>query len=97
MPLKTVRHCMSVAIRPALLLLAGLSLSVLGGCLFVTDTQLTNPDVFVQQTAPVWDRPEMERPLPQRQPGLGNLYQTQFQQTYGRQPAPLPVSSYATR
>ncbi len=57
MLLKT-RFCgISALVRPLSLAVAGVCLSLLGGCLFVTDTQLTNPDVFVQQTAPVWDRP----------------------------------------
>lgn len=97
MSLKNLSRFLSVLVRPALLVLTGLALFALGGCLFVTDTTLTDPDVFAAQTAPVWDRPVMERPLPQRPDGLGNLYQTQFHQTYGMQAPANPVSSFATR
>ncbi|HBF32913.1 MAG TPA: hypothetical protein DDW73_25340 [Rhizobium sp.] len=78
-----------------MLVLVGLSLFMLGGCLFVTDTQLMNTDVFADQTAPVWDRPA--QPLPQKPAGLGNLYQTQFHQTYGAQASQAPVSSFSTQ
>jgi hypothetical protein len=54
-----------------------------------------NPDVFAEQTAPVWDRPA--QPLPQKPAGLGNLYQTQFHQTYGAQASSSPVSSMASQ
>jgi hypothetical protein len=97
MSLKNLTRFLSVLVRPALLVLTGLALFALGGCLFVTDTTLTDPDVFAAQTAPVWDRPVVERPLPQRPDGLGNLYQTQFHQTYGMQAPAKPVSSFATR
>lgn len=95
MSFKTLSLGISFAIRVALLMLAGLSLGVLGGCLFVTDTQLMNPDVFAEQTAPVWDRPA--QPLPQRPAGLGNLYQTQFHQTYGAQASSSPVSNLSSQ
>lgn len=95
MSLETLSRCMSSGGRLVLLALAGVSLCTLGGCLFVTDTQLMNPDVFAEQTAPVWDRPA--QPLPQKPAGLGNLYQTQFHQTYGAQASSSPVSSMASQ
>ncbi|TWD48248.1 hypothetical protein FB480_10983 [Agrobacterium vitis] len=97
MSLKIFSRFLSALARPALLVLTGLALFALGGCLFVTDTTLTDPDVFAAQTAPVWDRPAVERPLPQRPAGLGNLYQTQFHQTYGMQAPANPVSNMASR
>lgn len=97
MSLKTLICCMAIAARPVALVLAGVSLSLLGGCLFVTDTSRMNTEVFTAETAPVWDRPVVEQPLPQKPAGLGNLYQTQFHQTYGAQSSPAPVSSFATR
>jgi hypothetical protein len=95
MSFKTLFCSMGMMVRPLLLALLGLSLSMLGGCLFVTDTQLMNTDVFTEQTAPVWDRPA--QPLPQKPSGLGNLYQTQFHQTYGAQASQAPVSSFSTQ
>jgi hypothetical protein len=97
MSLKNFSRVLSALARPALLVLTGLALLALGGCLFVTDTSLMNPDVFAEQTAPVWDRPVVEQPLPQKPDGLGNLYQTQFHQTYGMQSSEAPVSSFSTR
>jgi lipoprotein-anchoring transpeptidase ErfK/SrfK len=81
--------------RQTVRVLAGLPLLALSGCLFVTDTQRMNPAVFAAETAPVWDRPATAPP-PQRPAGLGDLFQTRFQQTYGS-PARQPyVSPFAT-
>ncbi|KKX28166.1 L,D-transpeptidase [Rhizobium sp. LC145] len=85
--------------QPLRRILALLSVSVssipLSGCLFVTDTSRMNPDVFVQETAPVfynpyYAAPVQPQPVPTREPipQKRNLYQTQFHQTYG-----LPVSN----
>jgi lipoprotein-anchoring transpeptidase ErfK/SrfK len=74
-----MRFCgMSAIVRPCLLALTGMSLSLLGGCLFVTDTQLMNTDVFTAQTAPVWDRPA---PVPASA------------SAYASSPAPAPAAS----
>jgi lipoprotein-anchoring transpeptidase ErfK/SrfK len=67
----------------------------LSGCILITDTSRMNPDVFVQETAPVFYNPSAP-PEPQPQPTQKQqaipqkrqLYQTQFHQTYG-----LPVSN----
>ncbi|TWF57075.1 L,D-transpeptidase [Neorhizobium alkalisoli] len=78
--------------------IAGLvAAATLAGCQvpFVTDTSRMNPDVFVQETMPVFNAPvgidpvqeqakQKREPIPQRR----ELYQTQFHQTYG-----LPVSN----
>ncbi|MCX8998530.1 L,D-transpeptidase [Rhizobiaceae bacterium BDR2-2] len=81
-------------------LFAGLAAVLsLSGCLFVTDTSRMNPDVFVQETMPVFYSPDgrqvavdparVEPIRPEaRPPQKRNLYQTQFHQTYG-----LPVSN----
>ncbi|MGF9564436.1 L,D-transpeptidase [Neorhizobium sp. JUb45] len=67
----------------------------LSGCLFVTDTTLMDPAVFVQQTAPVFAVPEYADPpsnnpppMPGAIPHKRQLYPTDFHQTYG-----LPVSN----
>jgi len=73
------------------------AVSVLSGCLFVTDTSRMNADVFARETAPVFydpaavaamPAPGPVKPLPVRVPQTRELYQTQFHQTYG-----LPVSN----
>lgn len=64
MSLKAFSQSRWYVARSALLLVGSASLSVLGGCLFVTDTQRMNPDVFAEQTAPVWDRPAPPAPAP---------------------------------
>lgn len=97
MALKNLSQGMSILARIMGLGLAGLSLGLLGGCLFVTDTSRMNTEVFAAETAPVWDRPAVERPLPQKPAGLGNLYQNQFHQTYGMTTSPAPVSSMSTQ
>ena len=69
--------------------------TMLSGCILVTDTSRMNPDVFVQETAPVFYNPSSP-PEPQPQPTQKQqaipqrrqLYQTQFHQTYG-----MPVSN----
>lgn len=74
------------------------AVSVLSGCLFVTDTSRMNADVFARETAPVFYdpaaippdavpgsvKPARIQPIPQKR----DLYQTQFHQTYG-----LPISN----
>lgn len=78
---------------PLALMLFGMT--SLSGCILVTDTSRMNPDVFVQETAPVFYNPSAP-PEPQPQPTQKQqaipqkrqLYQTQFHQTYG-----LPVSN----
>lgn len=91
--------------RPVSRLLAAASLAAiacgLSGCILVTDTSRMNPDVFVQETAPVFynmagaSQPEPQ-PLPVRKqqpiPQKRDLYQTQFHQTYG-----VPISNPAFR
>lgn len=64
-------------------------LSVLSGCLFVTDTSRMNIDVFQDEVAPVYYDPARVQPAdPQPVPQKRELYTTQFHQTYG-----LPVSN----
>jgi lipoprotein-anchoring transpeptidase ErfK/SrfK len=87
----TARH-LTRSFALAATLLASTALS---GCILVTDTSRMNPDVFVQETAPVFYNPSAP-PEPQPQPTQKQqaipqkrqLYQTQFHQTYG-----LPVSN----
>jgi len=74
--------------RGAALLVAGGALSLLSGCILVTDTSRMNIEVFQDEVAPVWYdparvQPAVVQPVPQKR----DLYQTQFHQTYG-----LPVS-----
>jgi lipoprotein-anchoring transpeptidase ErfK/SrfK len=71
-------------------LLSGAALlSVLSGCLFVTDTSRMNIDVFQDEVAPVYYDPARVQPAdPQPVPQKRELYTTQFHQTYG-----LPVSN----
>jgi lipoprotein-anchoring transpeptidase ErfK/SrfK len=90
------------SIRRAFTVLAVLAVPAsLTGCLFVQDTSLMNPDVFVQQTAPVFNNPayaaqpepqplpvQKQQPIPQKR----NLSPTQFHQTYG-----VPVSNPVNR
>lgn len=82
--------------RLTIVLMAASSLS---GCILVQDTSRMNPDVFVQETAPVFYNPssppqaqpqptQKAQPIPQKR----QLYQTQFHQTYG-----LPVSNPVNR
>ena len=81
--------------------IAGLStvIASLGGCVLVTDTSRMNPDVFVQQTAPVFHVPpyadppsNQPPPMPGGIPHKRQLYPTHFHQTY-RQTFGLPVSN----
>ncbi len=73
--------------------------TVLSGCILVTDTSRMNPDVFVQETAPVFYNPSSP-PQPQPQPTQKQqaipqkrqLYQSQFHQTYGM---PVPIRCIA--
>ena len=83
------------------LTLAGLftATTSLGGCILVTDTSRMNPDVFVQETAPVFNvAPYATPPSNQPSPTPGaipqkrQLYPTHFHQTY-RQTYGLPVSN----
>jgi lipoprotein-anchoring transpeptidase ErfK/SrfK len=80
----------SALLRRTLGLLSGTALlSVLSGCLFVTDTSRMNIDVFQDEVAPVYYdparvQPAATQPVPQKR----ELYTTQFHQTYG-----LPVSN----
>ncbi|WP_105381793.1 L,D-transpeptidase [Neorhizobium alkalisoli] len=71
--------------------------AALAGCQvpFVTDTSRMNPDVFVQETAPVFYIPPYEDPptnqpppMPGAIPHKRQLYPSTFHQTYG-----LPVSN----
>jgi lipoprotein-anchoring transpeptidase ErfK/SrfK len=95
-------------IRRRAVAIAGLSvLPLLGGCLFVTDTSRMNADVFVRETAPIFQfsdvgsnrRPPRE-PLPgQLSTQPTELFKTRFHQEYGP-PVPgqpltygLPVSN----
>jgi lipoprotein-anchoring transpeptidase ErfK/SrfK len=78
------------------LLLAGglLSASALGGCSIVPDVEADSPPRFVQEISPVFYQPPGVDPLKVRPapvqpvPQVRDLYQTQFNQTYG-----LPVSN----
>ena len=81
--------------------LAGLTAVVasLGGCVLVTDTSRMNPDVFVQETAPVFavapyatPPTNQPAPLPGAIPQRRQLYPSHFHQTY-RQTYGLPVSN----
>src|SRR3546814_9831891 len=81
--------------------LAGLAavIASLGGCILVTDTSRMNPDVFVQETAPVFavapyaDPPTNQPvPMPGAIPQRRQLYPSHFHQTY-RQTYGLPVSN----
>jgi lipoprotein-anchoring transpeptidase ErfK/SrfK len=71
----------------------------LSGCILVTDTSRMNPDVFVQETAPVFSVPpyadpptNQPPPMPGAIPHRRQLYPTHFHQTY-RQTYGLPVSN----
>ncbi|QLF69756.1 L,D-transpeptidase [Peteryoungia desertarenae] len=69
------------------LAVAGMALSLLSGCILVTDTSRTNIEVFQDEVAPVYYDPARVQPAPvQPVPQKRDLYQTQFHQTYG-----LPV------
>lgn len=82
---------------------------LLSGCLFVTDTSRMNADVFVQETAPVFNYNNVgsipRPPLPPT-PGSINsrppdLFRSQFQQLYGppttARPAPALSPAYTDR
>lgn len=64
---------------------------LLSGCLFVTDTSRMNPDVFVWETAPIFQYHEggnvTRAPMPQTPGAISNrapdLYRNSFQQQYG--------------
>ncbi len=84
-------------------------LPLLSGCLFVTDTSRMNADVFVQETAPVFQFNNVgsipRQPLPPT-PGSINsrppdLFRSQFQQLYGppttARPAPAMSPAYTDR
>lgn len=100
MSLKAFYQNGSCVARLALLLVGSVSLSGLGGCLFVTDTQRMNPDVFAEQTAPVWDRPAPPAPAPvQSNPIAGAMNEIADQFTpkpYGDQLRTAYVSPFAT-
>ncbi|MCF1434603.1 L,D-transpeptidase family protein [Agrobacterium vitis] len=72
-----------------------MSLSVLGGCYFVTDTQRMNTEVFAAQTAPTWNQPMAAPPTEKPNKFLG-LFKTPFHQTYGMPAAEPYVSPFAT-
>lgn len=93
-----------LSFRPSLRRVPGLvaghaAVLSLSGCLFVTDTSRMNPDVFVQETMPVFysqdgtqvaQNPAKVQPIrPEaKAPQKRNIYQTQFHQTYG-----MPVTN----
>ena len=93
-------HSFRPSLRRVPGLVAGLAAVLsLSGCLFVTDTSRMNPDVFVQETMPVFysqdgtqvaQNPAKVQPIrPEaRAPQKRNIYQTQFHQTYG-----MPVTN----
>lgn len=71
----------------------------LSGCILVTDTSRMNPDVFVQETAPVFHVPpyadpptNQPPPMPGGIPQKRQLYPTHFHQTY-RPAYGMPVSN----
>ncbi|CAD7045297.1 L,D-transpeptidase [Pseudorhizobium halotolerans] len=71
----------------------------LSGCILVTDTSRMNPDVFVQETAPVFHVPpyadpptNQPPPMPGGIPQKHQLYPTYFHQTY-RPTYGMPVSN----
>ncbi|MFB9912325.1 L,D-transpeptidase [Rhizobium paknamense] len=61
----------------------GLSLSLLGGCLFVTDTSRMNPDVFASEVTPVWGLKTAPPPEPSIGDKFKNLFTTSRVQSYG--------------
>lgn len=68
--------------------LAVAALSMLSGCIMVTDTSRMNIETFQDEVAPVYYDPARVQPSPvQPVPQTRELYKTQFHQTYG-----LPVS-----
>lgn len=93
-------HSFRLSLRRAFGLLFGFAATLsLSGCLLVTDTSRMNPDVFVQETMPVFYsqsgqqvavNPSKVGPVrpDARVPQKRNLYETQFHQTYG-----LPVTN----
>lgn len=93
-------HSFRPSLRRVPGLVAGLAAVLsLSGCLFVTDTSRMNPDVFVQETMPVFysqdgtqvaQNPAKVQPIrPEaKAPQKRNIYQTQFHQTYG-----MPVTN----
>ena len=71
----------------------------LSGCILVTDTSRMNPDVFVQETAPVFHVPpyadpptNQPPPMPGGIPQKRQFYPTYFHQTY-RPTYGMPVSN----
>ncbi|HEX5933999.1 MAG TPA: L,D-transpeptidase [Pseudorhizobium sp.] len=85
--------------RTVSILGAAAAAASLSGCILVTDTSRMNPDVFVQETAPVFSVPpyadpptNQPPPMPGAIPQRRQLYPTHFHQTY-RQTYGLPVSN----
>ncbi|MCJ8517419.1 lipoprotein-anchoring transpeptidase ErfK/SrfK [Pseudorhizobium tarimense] len=85
--------------RSLSLLAAGTAAASLSGCILVTDTSRMNPDVFVQETAPVFYVPpyvdpptNQPPPMPGGIPHRRQLYPTYFHQTY-RPTYGLPVTN----
>ncbi|MBP8939915.1 MAG: L,D-transpeptidase, partial [Agrobacterium sp.] len=81
-----MKHCRRAAS------LAGLAaLPLLSGCLFVTDTTRMDPDVFVRETAPVFNfnsvssnrQPELPPQPGQLSTRPPDLFRTRFHQEYG--------------
>lgn len=77
--------------RRAASLMALAVLPLLGGCLFVTDTTRMDPDVFVRETAPVFNfnsvssnrQPELPPQPGQLSTRPPDLFRTRFHQEYG--------------
>ncbi|MCF6370360.1 L,D-transpeptidase [Rhizobium halophilum] len=89
---KSLRKILSFAVAAA-------ATAFLSGCILVTDTSRMNPDVFVQETAPVFYVPPYADPPSNQPPPMPNgiphrrqLYPTHFHQTY-RQTYGMPVSN----
>ncbi|HEV7416725.1 MAG TPA: hypothetical protein VGN98_11220, partial [Tianweitania sediminis] len=88
---QSLRKILSFAVAAA-------ATAFLSGCILVTDTSRMNPDVFVQETAPVFHVPPYADPPSNQPPPMPNgiphrrqLYPTHFHQTY-RQTYGMPVS-----
>lgn len=70
-------------------LLAAAALATLSACSIIPDTGATDPDRFVQETSPIFYRPEgidpqrVQRLPVQPVPKSRDLFRTQFHQTYG--------------
>ncbi|WP_420839900.1 L,D-transpeptidase [Allorhizobium sonneratiae] len=82
---------MPFVFRLMMLAVTGFGLSLLGGCLFVTDTGEMNTATFVQETTPVWDLP-VAAPPPNAPPST-NLYSTTLHNTYDRLTYPARPAS----